>query len=117
MIFFHTFILRSINDYSLAKRYSVSLITGSVRKINGNNKRILELFTSVIDVPHGKFDMAGKKTHIKKNDLFMSLIHQFDDYYQVLPCLSLKTQSQEEKIKILHHLSSNLYLVKSEEME
>lgn len=47
----------------------------------------------------------------------MSLIHQFDDYYQVLPCLSLKTQSQEEKIKILHHLSSNLYLVKSEEME
>lgn len=61
MIFFHTFILRSINDYSLAKRYSVSLITGSVRKINGNNKRILELFTSVIAVPHGKFDMAGKK--------------------------------------------------------
>lgn len=69
MIFFHTFILRSINDYSLAKRYSVSLITGSVRKINGNNKRILELFTSVIDVPHGKFDMAGKKTHIKKKRL------------------------------------------------
>lgn len=76
MIFFHTFILRSINDYSLAKRYSVSLITGSVRKINGNNKRILELFTSVIDVPHGKFDMAGKKTHKKMTYsclLFISL--------------------------------------------
>lgn len=77
MIFFHTFILRSINDYSLAKRYSVSLITGSVRKINGNNKRILELFTSVINVPHGKFDMTGKKTHIKKMTysclLFISL--------------------------------------------
>lgn len=77
MIFFHAFILRSINDYSLAKRYSVSLITGSVRKINGNNKRILELFTSVINVPHGKFDMAGKKTHIKKMTysclLFISL--------------------------------------------
>lgn len=34
----------------------------------------------------------------------MSLIHQFDNYYQVLPCLSLKTQSQEEKNKDLASL-------------